>query len=182
MSPDAALEFSTRVRQLVRFARRKADAVRTRFKELLELGFINTIDFDMRVHHAEGLLTGVHQEHYLFAIGFAELLEEPVEPNRRVFEVMAVAIGTSQVIDRIPCKGVPCIVNEQNVVIETGLDRSAEAGFDGGLGRVLIDENDAILWLEIMEFKDFGQSVEIGFSKRYAFDPDVVVFFDGDQN
>ena len=140
MSPNAAFEFSICVGYLARFARSKTDAVRTRFKKSLELGVVKPFDVGLGVDHAEGLLTGIHQENDLFAIGFAELREKPIESNGRMVEVMAIAVGASQIVNRISRKGMTRIINEQNVVIQAGLYCSANSGFDGSFGRLLIDE------------------------------------------
>ena len=55
-------------------------------------------------------------------------------------EVMAIAVGASQIVNRISRKGMTCIINEQNVVVQAGLNCSANPGFDGSFGRLLIDE------------------------------------------
>lgn len=125
---------------LAGFARSKTDAVRTRFKKSLELGVVKPLDICLAVDHPERLLTGIHQEYGLFAIGFSELREKPIESNGRMVEVMAIAVGASQIVNRISRKGMTCIINEQNVVIQAGLHCSANPGFDGSFGRLLIDE------------------------------------------
>ena len=140
MSPNAAVEFSTCIGCLAGFARSKTDAVRTRFKKSLELGVVKTVDICFCVDPTEGLLTGIHQEYDLFAIGFSELREKPIESNGRMVEVMAIAVGASQIVNRISRKGMTCIINEQNVVVQAGLNCSANPGFDGSFGRLLIDE------------------------------------------
>lgn len=140
MSPNAAFEFSTCIGCLARFARSKTDAVRTRFKKSLELGVVKPLDIGLGVDHPEGLLTGIHQEYDLFAIGFSELREKPIESNGRMVEVMAIAVGASQIVNRISRKGMTRIINDQNVVIQARLNRSANPGFDCSFGRLLIDE------------------------------------------